>query len=74
MNDYEKHLVAGLILGCVAFFWGFGIGVALAFLAGLGKEIYDFIDHAEADWLDLAATTLGGVLSAGAISLLLLCF
>ena len=74
LNDYQRHLVAGLILGCAAFFWGFGIGVSVAFAGGLAKELYDYLEHGEPDWLDWAATTFGGVISAGAISLLLLCF
>lgn len=71
MNDKVKHFIAGFVICIVGYFListlaipvqASLIGMLLAFLAGLLKELYDkYIKKTYFDWLDWAVTNVGGI-------------
>ena len=79
--DKKYHIGAGTVIGVWGTFTGNSLeltpeqsalfGVATATAAGLGKEIWDISwcllgdKHATFDTMDIAATTLGGIVGAG---------
>ena len=64
--DKIYHLVAGFIISLIFGLINPVLGLALAVIAGVGKEIYDKkIKKSVIDPLDVIATVLGGVLGTG---------
>ena len=64
--DKIYHLVAGFIISLIFGLINPVLGLALAIIAGVGKEIYDKkIKKSVIDPLDVIATVLGGVLGTG---------
>ena len=61
--DKIYHLVAGFIISLIFGFINPVLGLILAIIAGVGKEIYDKkIKKSVIDPLDVIATVVGGVL------------
>jgi len=83
-NDKIKHLIAGFTICIVGYFFilfiqryfNFNVqaslvGMLLAFLAGLLKELYDkYIKKTYFDWLDWAVTNVGGIIGFIAIEIM----
>ena len=64
--DKIYHLVAGFTISLIFGFINPVLGLALAIIAGVGKEIYDKkIKKSVIDPLDVIATTVGGLLGTG---------
>ena len=64
--DKIYHLLAGFIVSLIFGFINPVLGLALAIIAGVGKEIYDKkIKKSVIDPLDVIATVLGGILGTG---------
>lgn len=64
--DKIYHLVAGFIISLIFGLINPVLGLALAIIAGVGKEIYDKkIKKSVIDPLDVIATVVGGILGAG---------
>ena len=64
--DKIYHLVAGFIISLIFGLINPFLGLALAIIAGVGKEIYDKkIKKSVIDPLDVIATVLGGILGTG---------
>ena len=64
--DKIYHLVAGFIISLIFGLINPVLGLILAIIAGVGKEIYDkYIKKSVIDPLDVIATVLGGVLGTG---------
>ena len=64
--DKIYHLVAGFIISLIFGLINPVLGLALAIIAGVGKEIYDKkIKKSVIDPLDVIATVLGGILGTG---------
>ena len=64
--DKIYHLVAGFIISLIFGFINPVLGLILAIIAGVGKEIYDKkIKKSVIDPLDVIATVLGGILGTG---------
>ena len=64
--DKIYHFIAGFIISLIFGFINPVLGLALAIIAGVGKEIYDKkIKKSVIDPLDVIATVLGGVLGTG---------
>lgn len=66
-KDKILHLAAGALVAlaaCLLFSTGWA-GVAAAFLVGCAKEWYDAKHGGVVDFLDTAATVLGGMATAG---------
>ena len=64
--DKIYHLVAGFIISLIFGLINPVLGLALAIIAGVGKEIYDKkIKKSVIDPLDIIATVVGGVLGTG---------
>lgn len=61
--DKGGHFIAGAIIALIfgLFFWPL-IGLAVACLAAVGKEIHDSTGRGNVEFLDFIATALGGVL------------
>jgi hypothetical protein len=61
--DKQIHFFSGLALClAVALFFGAYAGLAVAVLAGLGKEVYDNYGRGAPDIYDAVATAVGGAL------------
>ena len=61
--DKIYHLVAGFIISLIFGLINPVLGLALAIIAGVGKEIYDKkIKKSVIDPLDVIATVVGGIL------------
>ena len=64
--DKIYHLVAGFIISLVFGLINPVLGLALAIIVGVGKEIYDKkIKKSVIDPLDVIATVVGGILGTG---------
>ena len=64
--DKIYHLVAGFIISLIFGLINPVLGLVLAVIAGVGKEIYDKkIKKSVIDPLDVIATVLGGILGTG---------
>ena len=64
--DKVYHLVAGFIISLIFGLINPVLGLALAIIAGVGKEIYDKkIKKSVIDPLDVIATVVGGILGTG---------
>jgi len=61
--DKIYHFIAGFIISLIFGFINPVFGLALAIIAGVGKEIYDKkIKKSVIDPLDVIATVVGGIL------------
>ena len=64
--DKIYHLVAGFIISLIFGLINPVLGLALAIIAGVGKELYDKkIKKSIIDPLDVIATVVGGILGTG---------
>ena len=64
--DKIYHLVAGFIISLIFGLINPVLGLALAIIAGVGKEIYDKkIKKSVIDPLDVISTVVGGILGTG---------
>ena len=62
-QDKWMHLVAGLIVAAfAAMVCGCRWCIVPALVAGLLKELFDYITTRTADWRDLVATVAGGLI------------
>ena len=69
--DKIYHLVAGFIISLTFGFINPVLGLALAVIAGAGKEVYDKkIKKSVIDPLDIIATVFGGILGVVIVILL----
>ena len=79
--DYDKklHFIAGLCISVAAmllYFYYYGtvnvlLGVGGGMVAGVAKEVYDYLDYGLYDKQDMLATWAGSLLGAGLIYILL---
>lgn len=61
-KDKLYHLIAGFGIGLVLGFWQPVVALFAAWLAGMGKEVYDlYIKKTYADPVDAIATLIGGI-------------
>lgn len=60
--DKYWHFIAGLVIAAL-FHIAFGLEVCIlpVIVAGFAKEAYDLVTDYRWDWLDFAATILGGL-------------
>ena len=70
-QDKKLHLLAGLGIAII-----FGlqyplIGLGAGIIAGVAKEVYDYLDYGLYDKQDMFATWAGSLLGAGLIYILL---
>lgn len=64
--DKQAHFWAGLaIMLAVSLFGGWVLGLSLAIIAAIGKEIYDMTGRGTPDYMDAVATIAGGLAGAG---------
>ena len=64
--DKQAHFWAGLaIMLGVSLFGGWVLGLSLAIIAAIGKEIYDMTGRGTPDYMDAVATIAGGAVGAG---------
>jgi len=62
MNDKALHMIAGLIISLVlGWLYGPLMGLAVAIVAGIVKELWDYMGHGTSDFGDALATAEGGV-------------
>lgn len=65
-KDKLLHFLVGAIIALIGTaLFGATIGICLAISAGILKEIYDEVDYGGADFLDILATTAGGLTGSG---------
>jgi glycopeptide antibiotics resistance protein len=58
----QSHLWSGLaIMLSASLFFGFGLGLCIAVVAGLAKEWYDSLGHGTPDIWDIVATLTGSL-------------
>ena len=63
--DKQAHAWAGLaIMLAVSLFAGWVVGLAVAVVAGIAKEVYDALGFGQSDFMDAVATIAGGVVGA----------
>lgn len=61
MNDKALHMAAGLIISLVlGWIYSPLIGLAVAIVAGIAKEVWDYCGHGTPDFGDALATIQGG--------------
>ena len=64
--DKIYHLVSGFAISLIFGFINPVLGLILAIIAGVGKEVYDkYIKKSAIDPLDVIATVVGGILGTG---------
>ena len=70
--DKIYHLVAGFIISLIFGFINPVLGLVLAIIAGVGKEIYDKkIKKSVIDPFDIIATVIGGILGTALVIVLI---
>ena len=77
--DKKLHFIAGLCITCVAVllcYLCYGVvnlwlGIGCGMVAGVAKEIYDYLDYGLFDKYDMLATWAGSLLGAGLVYILL---
>jgi hypothetical protein len=63
--DKQTHAWAGLaIMLSASLFFGWGVGLCIAVVAGLAKEWYDSLGNGTPDIWDIVATLTGGAIGA----------
>jgi hypothetical protein len=63
MNDKALHMIAGLIISLViGWIYSPLIGLAVAIVAGIAKEVWDSCGHGTPDFKDALTTAEGGVI------------
>jgi hypothetical protein len=63
MNDKGLHMIAGLVISFVlGWLYGSLIGLAVAIVAGIAKEVWDYCGHGTPDFKDALTTAEGGVI------------
>lgn len=71
IQHFAVCAVIAFAFAMIAYAWGVQLawpallGVGVAMLAGLGKELYDLWDYGRFDWRDMEADFYGGVTGAG---------
>jgi hypothetical protein len=71
IRDKVKHFVVGLLATMVFLEIGLApiVNLALVFLIGIGKEVYDYFDYGKFDVLDILATVSPGMIVYGLLTL-----
>ena len=64
-QDKKLHLLAGLGIAIIFGWHNPLIGLAAGFIAGIAKEVYDYLDYGLFDKYDMFATWAGSLLGAG---------
>lgn len=67
--DKKLHIACGFAIAISSYLIGIW-GLALAILAGIGKEVYDWWDYGKPDMYDMLATWAGGLCGFAAVQLL----
>lgn len=63
--DKKLHLGTGFIFALIgSLLFTPLVGLVIAVIAGMIKELYDWIDYGGRDWKDLLATMAGGAIGA----------
>lgn len=70
-QDKKLHLLAGLAIAIIFGWQNPLIGLAAGFVAGVAKEVYDYLDYGLLDKKDMFATWAGSLLGAGLCYLVL---
>ena len=69
--DKKLHLLAGLVIAII-FGWQYPlIGLGAGFIAGVAKEVYDYLDYGLYDKQDMLYTWAGSLMGAGLVYMLL---
>ena len=77
-KDKIQHFLAGFIISAIIGLFNSLLGLILAILAGVGKEVYDYISNRyyqckhTVDLYDCLATVLGGLIGYNVIQVLIL--
>ena len=69
--DKKLHLLAGLAIAIIFGWHNPLIGLGAGIIAGVAKEIYDYLDYGLYDKQDMLYTWAGSLLAAGLIYMLL---
>ena len=75
-KDKIQHFLAGFIISTIIGLFNSIFGLILAILAGIGKEIYDYLSNKyfngkhDVSWYDFIATSLGGIVGIFLIKLI----
>ena len=64
-QDKKLHLLAGLGISIIFGWHNPLIGIGAGFVAGIAKEVYDYLDYGGFDKLDMLYTWAGSLLGAG---------
>ena len=64
-QDKKLHLLAGLGIAIIFGWQNPMIGLAAGFVAGVAKEVYDYLDYGLYDKQDMLYTWAGSLLGAG---------
>ncbi len=60
--DKKLHFVAGLLVSLLCGYLTSPLtGIVICVIAGIGKEVYDYIDYGKPDVWDMIATWTGGL-------------
>lgn len=70
-EDKKLHLLAGLGISIIFGWQNPLIGLVAGLLAGIAKEVYDYMDYGLYDTKDMLYTWVGTVLGAGLCYLIL---
>ena len=61
MNDKALHMIAGLIISLVlGWIYSPLLGLVVAIIAGIAKELWDYMGNGVSDFKDILATAEGG--------------
>ena len=70
-EDKKLHLLAGLGIAIIFGWQNPLIGLGAGIIAGVAKEVYDYLDYGLLDKQDMIATWAGSLLGAGLCYLVL---
>ena len=70
-QDKKLHLLAGIVIAIIFGWQNPLIGLGAGIIAGIAKEIYDYLDYGLYDKQDMLYTWAGSLLGAGLIYILL---
>ena len=69
--DKKLHLLCGFAIALVAGSYTPATGLICGVVAGVAKEIYDYLDYGLFDKYDMFATWLGAIAGAGLVYMVL---
>lgn len=70
-HDKKLHLLCGFAISLIAGFYTPATGLICGIVAGVAKEVYDYLDYGLFDKYDMLATWLGAIAGAGLVYILL---